>query len=105
MNTETRLMLSIREALIATGRVLLWRNNVGRYKRGKHWIQYGLGVGSPDLVGILRPHGRMFAIEVKTPKGEESHEQSCWQGAARQAGAIVATVRSVDEAMALLRAQ
>ena len=64
---ETPIMHAVRAALTATGRVSIWRNNVGvDTTRG---VRYGLGVGSPDLVGLLRPEGRMLGIEVKTPIG------------------------------------
>jgi hypothetical protein len=53
--TETALSSAIREALLATGKVLLWRNNTGKLQdRTGRWVTYGIGVGGADLVGILR---------------------------------------------------
>jgi hypothetical protein len=101
--SETALSAFIRDALLATGRVLLWRNNVGRLQdiRGR-WITYGLGVGSPDLVGILRPSGRMIAFEVKLPGKSPTPEQLAWHRAAAAAGALVVVVHSVEEALGAL---
>lgn len=98
--SETALMMQIRDALLATGRVLLWRNNTGRLQdRTGRWVQYGLGLGSPDLVGILRPSGQLLAVEVKMPgKKPESHQEA-WHRAARDAGAIVIVAHSVEEAL------
>ena len=46
---ETQLSLAIREALLNTGRVLLWRNNTGKLQdAGGRWMTFGLGVGSAD---------------------------------------------------------
>lgn len=101
--SETLLMLAIRDALLATGRVLLWRNNCGKLPdRNGRWIAYGLGVGSPDLVGALRPSGRMIAVEVKLPGSKPTPEQIAWHRAANSAGVLVVLAHSVDEALAAL---
>lgn len=103
--SETALMLAIRDALLATGRVLLWRNNCGRLQdRGGRWVSYGLGLGSPDLVGILRPAGRLVAVEVKVPGKKPEPHQDAWHRAARAAGALVIVAHSVEEALAGLPA-
>lgn len=94
-------MLAIREACLVTGRVLLWRNNSGMTRgAGGRAIRYGLGIGSPDLIGLVRGSGRLFALEVKTATGRESDEQRAWARAVTAAGGFVRTVRSVDEAIA-----
>lgn len=98
--TETDLLHRIREALVETGHVMLFRNNVG-FDRERR-VKYGLGLGSPDLVGLLRPSGRLCGFEVKTPIGRVSKEQNLWHAAARSAGGFVAVVRSVDDAMLAL---
>jgi len=98
--TEADLLFAIREALVATERVTLYRNSVGFDRERK--IKYGNGLGSPDLMGWLRPSGRAIAFEVKTPIGRVSKEQKLWHGAARAGGCLVYVVRSVDEALAAL---
>lgn len=61
-------------------------------------ITYGLEVGSSDLVGILKPSGRWFCLEVKTPTGRVSPEQEKWMALMVKFGAYCAVVRSVEEA-------
>lgn len=101
---ETQLMIHIREALLATGRVMLWRNNSGMLKAaGGRAIRYGLGIGSADLIGLIRGNGRFFALEIKTSTGRVSPEQTAWIGAVCAAGGFARVVRSVDEALAALR--
>ena len=102
--SETQLMIAIREACLLTGRVLLWRNNSGMLRAANgRAIRYGLGIGSPDLVGVVRGSGRLFALEVKSATGRESAEQRAWAKAVTDAGGFVRTVRSVDEALAAIR--
>lgn len=102
MKRETPIMHEINEALLLTGRVLLFRNNGGVAKFGKHRVRYGLGVGGADLVGLLRPSGRGFALEVKTPIGDLEPEQIAWHRAWRSAGGFVECVTSVEAALAAL---
>lgn len=108
---ESKIQADIRKALNLDGRVRLLRNSVG-FHDGKcqacghdtgHRVRYGLGIGSPDLIGVLRD-GRVFAIEVKAARGRESPEQVAWWVAARKWGVTGGTARSVAEAMALLNA-
>lgn len=101
---ETALMLAIWDALLATGRVLLWRNNVGAARVRDYHVAFGFGLGSPDLVGILRGPGTLFAVEVKVPGESPEPAQLAWHRAARAAGAIVIVAHSVDEALAGLPA-
>lgn len=98
--TETSLMLAIWDALIATGRVLVWRNNVGAARVRGHHVAFGLGRGSPDLIGIVRGSGTLIGIEVKLPGNAPEPAQVAWHRAARDAGAIVIVAHSVDEALA-----
>ncbi len=98
--TETGLMFRIRETLVQSGHVMLWRSNTG-FDRERR-VKYGLGLGGADLVGLLRPSGRFAAFEVKTPLGRISREQSMWHTAVRNAGGFVAVVRSTDDAVLAL---
>lgn len=103
--SETALMLAIRDAMLATGKVQLFRNNTGRMKTGMRWISFGLGIGSPDLVGILRGSGRFIGVEVKLPKLGLEPNQVAWHKAARESGALVYVAHSVEEALAGLDEQ
>ena len=64
-------------------------------------IKYGLGVGSADLIAIVR--GRFCALEVKTDLGRVSTWQKLWLAAVRKQGAFGAVVRSPAEALDALR--
>lgn len=92
----------------------LWRNNVGKWRdpvTGR-WIEYGLAVGSADLIGIERrlitpamvgsTVGVFLAVEVKTPIGRLSKEQKAWLGAVRSLGGNDQVMRSEDDATQFL---
>jgi len=64
-------------------------------------ITYGLGVGSPDLVGAV--DGRAFGLELKSPTGRVRPEQLAWCEAAIRRGVHVAIVRTVEEAEEAIR--
>ena len=103
--SETQLSTAIREALLATGKVILWRNNTGKLQdRTGRWVTYGLGVGGADLVGMLRGSGRFVAFEVKMPNGRVTPEQVAWHRVVNASGGYAVIVRSVGEAMAALEA-
>lgn len=102
--SEQLLMKSILEALQLRfkGKAHFWRNNTGAMKtEGGRWVSFGQ-VGSPDILGILSPAGRLVALEVKTAKGKTSEAQEAWLSKARELGAIAGVVRSIDEAFALV---
>lgn len=96
---EITIQHAIREALNKDGRVRLMRNSVGFDKDRR--VRYGLGNGSPDLIGVLRD-GRVFAVEVKAPNGRMSPEQVAWWIAARTWSVQGGVAFSVDDALALL---
>ena len=97
--TESTLLRRIRLVLGRDPRVALWRNNVGvlRDARGTP-IRYGLAVGSADLIGLVSPHGRMIALEVKAPCGRVSAAQQQWLALVRAHGGVAEVVRTVEEA-------
>lgn len=91
--------------------LLLMKNSVGRAvfigeETGKKYtVPYGLGVGSPDLVGVLRTElglGVWIGLEVKVPgKDPEAHQAKChrqWEAF----GALVYVVHSAEEAVEAL---
>lgn len=105
---EAALTYEIRLALGIEPDLVLWRNSTGVARhpdtRGHVRAQrFGLAVGSADLVGILGPSGRFFALEVKTPDGRLTSEQSAWLALVRKRGGFAAVVRSRDEALAALQ--
>lgn len=101
--SEAELLAAIRDALVASGRVMIWRNNSGMLRAvGGRTVRFGLGLGSADLIGLVRGTGRFFALEIKAPRGIASAEQRAWIGAVEAAGGFARVVRSVGEAMAAL---
>ena len=101
--SEAELLAAIRNALVTSGRVMIWRNNSGML-RAEHGrvVRFGLGLGSADLIGLVRGTGRFFELEVKSPRGTASPEQRAWIAAVEAAGGFARVVRSVDEALAAL---
>lgn len=65
-------------------------------------IRWGLGVGSPDLVGAVGPQGRFFGLELKTEDGRMRAEQDQWHAAATARGLLVGVARSEGEALGLI---
>ena len=110
---EARIQRDIEAALGSEQDLYLMRNSEGRAvyysKDGKrYFVPYGLEVGSPDLVGMLRApmrHGPnaewlsyWFCLEIKRPGEELSEDQVKCHARWRARGALVYTVTSVEEA-------
>lgn len=111
--TETEL---IRLLLLESSRlgITLFRNNVGKLPDANgRWVQYGLAVGSPDLVGwlpvtITPEHvGRTLAVfvgvEVKQHHGQPSPAQRAFLAALQRAGARCGVVRRVEDLATICR--
>jgi hypothetical protein len=105
--TETTIQGEIIAALNRLPGVRVARNTVGRLRdRNGAWVTYGLGVGSPDVVGIYTWRRRFtsqtlsiaFAVEVKTPTGRVSHDQELWHAAMKRRGLPTFLARSPEEA-------
>lgn len=109
--SETAIQRDIELALGSEPDLLVIRNSVGVARHhtddGRAYtVPYGLGVGSPDLVGLLRGEdgqARWFCLEIKADGGRVSAEQEKCHRVWRSFGAFVAVVRSVDEARSALR--
>lgn len=108
--TESTAQAEILAALNRMPGVRVARNNVGRLQdRNGTWVAYGLGVGSPDIVGIYsagRVSGPMavhvaaaFGVEVKGPTGRVREEQAQWHEAMRRRGLPTFVARSAEEAV------
>ena len=94
---ESEILQSIRLALGQESDLVLWRISPSAPSEGARVIRTA-PPGIPDLCGILAPHGRWIALEVKTSHGRLRPEQAQWHALARARGAFVAVVRSADEA-------
>lgn len=92
----------------------LFRNNVGRYRYLNRWVQYGLCVGSSDVIGwtqvTIGPEhlGRTLAVftafECKVGQRVTTVEQGAFIAAVRAQGGIAAVVRRLEDADAAVRA-
>lgn len=80
-----------------------FRANVGLFftKDGRP-VKTGLPVGFSDLFGFTSD-GKPFFLEVKTDTGRARPEQIAFISAMQKRGAIASIVRSVDDALKLLR--
>lgn len=85
------------EALKRMG-VIAWRVNAGG--RTRRSVQ--APPGTPDIIGALPPHGRLFGLEAKAGKGKLSEAQEAWHERARKSGVLVGTIRSWSEAVELV---
>lgn len=111
---ETIIQGRIQQALGAEHDFLLMRNTVGKVEYSDdegnlRKYMYGLGTGSPDLVGILRIKHRGYVLagiwlcfEVKVPGEVASPHQEKIHAIWRRFGAQIHVVTSVEEARAAL---
>lgn len=101
MTEEHAIQNEIRIALSEYATV--FRANVGSVKTydGRHF-ETGLPKGFSDLFGFRHSDGRIFFIEVKTPKGKVSKAQENFLEQMRNYGAIAGVARSADDAIRII---
>ena len=102
MTEEHAIQNAIRIAL--SDRTTVFRANVGSgiTYDGRHF-DTGLPKGFSDLFGFRHSDGRIFFIEVKTPKGRVSEAQKNFITQMRSCGAIAGVARSVDDALKIIQ--
>ena len=106
---EAAVQHAIRERLGREPDLLLFRN---AQAQGERWdpksgrtarFMGGLGTGSADLVGLLKPSGKFVALEVKRAKGGRvSEAQAAWIRLVKSFGGFACVVASVPDALAAL---
>ncbi len=89
-----------RESALVAEIVRALRALPGVIVRKRHGSAWGVA-GDPDLYGSI--NGRHFEIEVKRPGEQLTRLQRRRLDEWRQAGAITAIARSVEDAIAILR--
>lgn len=104
LRLEATVQSEIRFAVNSLSFARLVRNNVGSYENNGQWVQYGLGKGSPDLVGWVQMENgiaRVFCIEVKREDGGVIEpEQKASITAINKRGGAAAVCRSAASAVA-----
>jgi hypothetical protein len=92
----------------APGIVAFHPKNGGIHQRGRaRGINSGLGVltGTADVIVIAPPAGRVYALELKGPKGKPTVEQLSFLDRVRAAGGEAACIEGLDQALAWLEAR
>jgi hypothetical protein len=102
--SEQDLTRSIIESVNASGLAHVWRNHPGMVKVRRAWMHLA-PKGSADIIGyLLDGSARLVGLEVKLPKEKPTELQDEWRARVLAAGGVAAIVRSVAEALDVLRA-
>lgn len=100
---EQAIQDSIRVALAENG-YIVFRTNVGKVKTAdRRWFDTGLPQGFPDLMGYKPDNGKIYFIEVKTPKGKRRPDQIRFAQNLRDKNVIYGVCRSAEEAVEIVR--
>lgn len=84
----------------ADPRCRIFSNSVGLAvdpKSGAH-VAFGLVEGASDILGIVKPHGRWLALEVKTGKARPTKAQKRFLEMIVAFGGVGEVVRSKEDA-------
>lgn len=86
--------------------VFCWRSNNSAIRRtdtatGRQWMQFSGLRGVSDILGILRPSGRLLAVEAKSDVGTLTAEQELFLDAVRTGGGCAVVVYGVKDLQAL----
>lgn len=91
-----------RKAMLVRNMVAMCVAYHDRHREPPRPFKCGVGVGSPDLIGMIVDgpcKGRAIAIEVKVGKTRTTKEQIAWAAAFRKNGGFCCIVKSVEEAV------
>jgi hypothetical protein len=104
---ETVLTSAVIDAVNASTLATVWRNHAGSVRVRRGYLHLG-PEGTPDIIGFTRD-GRFIGIETKVAGNRTGKErlrlQEEWRARIVAAGGVAGFARSVDEALALLRAR
>ena len=93
--SEADILHAILDYLALRG-ITAWRVNSGATKIGDRYIRFGKK-GMADILGILKPNGRLLAIEVKRPGGRATPEQLAFLKQVNDAGGLGFVACSVEK--------
>jgi len=107
--SEQEIQQRVRLALGEIPEVRAFRNNTGKLRDvNGQWVEFGLCIGSSDLIGwtsieitpemVGKKVAVFTAVEVKTPTGRATAEQTNFISRVREAGGIAGIARSPEEA-------
>ncbi len=96
----------IRKALGREQDFTLWENSKVQIVKGEPRAMPGLTKGASDMLGILAPHGRLVALEMKTGSARPTDEQRMFLELVRKRGGFACVVHadSKEEAVTNARA-
>lgn len=97
--SEAEISWAIKRALVSVGCMVV-RVQAGHFRAGG-FVQ-GADPGTPDYC-VLTPRAETIWLEIKAAKGELSDDQKRWHERARRMGHRVEVVRSVAEAVEVVR--
>lgn len=102
--TEAELLHQILLAIGGRPDCRVWRVNTGvaRDPVSGRCVRFGQP-GGADVQGLVAPHGRFLALEVKSKSGQVSAEQRAWGEMIRRNGGVWAVARSVADAEAAIQ--
>lgn len=102
MTEEHRIQNEIRAALAPY--CVIFRVNVGagRTEDGRYFST-GVPRGFSDLFGVRLSDGKAVFIEVKSPTGRPTKQQSNFINKMRSYGAIAGVCRNVEDAITLIK--
>lgn len=82
----------------------LFRNNSGSLQdKNGRWVQFGLCVGSADLIGWKNSTGQFTAVELKVPGKNPTPAQQHFIDTVIAAGGIAGVVRCMIDLHSLLK--
>lgn len=103
ISEEHYIQNDIRVKLAQAG-YIVFRTNVGKVKTSDgRWFDTGLPTGFPDLIGYKPENGKIYFIEVKTPKGKRRPDQIRFANGLKNKNVIYGTVRSAEEAVTIVK--
>jgi hypothetical protein len=75
-----------------------WKNNTaGIYVQKRNTYIPSHAPGVADILGVLKPSGRLLAIEVKSPTGKVSPRQQLFLDSIYENGGLAFVARSIED--------